>query len=265
MPRARLNGIDTYFETSGQGFPVVAVHGHSLDRRMWREQVSSFSQRYRFVRYDMRGHGLSEEPGFYSWPAYAQDMDALRHQLGEERVAVIGLSMGGAIALEYALDYPERVAALALVDSALDGFSYSDAFIGFFRRLERLGRAGDREGLEREWLAHQLFDGARKDKRAWRLVRSMVARFSWAERLRKLPDPPPAPKMLDRIGEVKAPTLIVTGERDLDDFQLIARTMEANIRGSRRVVVPGCGHLTPLERAAAFNREALRFLRDALP
>jgi pimeloyl-ACP methyl ester carboxylesterase len=118
---AELNGTRLYYEVAGSGAALAFVHGFSLDTRMWDDQFEAFAERYRVVRYDARGFGKSALPGSEKY-MHAADLKALLEQLGIDRASVVGLSMGGGIAIDFALTYPEATRALVLVDSTLGGF-----------------------------------------------------------------------------------------------------------------------------------------------
>ena len=145
MPHAPTNGIVTFYEDSGAGSAVVLIHGHSTDLRLWDTQVGPLTDAgFRVVRYDVRGHGRSTvtERG-YTWENYALDLRDLLDHLGIASASLVGLSMGGGIALAVAVMFPERVASLVLADSALPGFGYSD---DFSQEVEELVAAVRAEG-----------------------------------------------------------------------------------------------------------------------
>src|SRR3989304_8530925 len=142
MPHTYTNGIVTFYEAAsprGSGpFPaVVLIHGHSVDLRMWQYQVPALLEAgFRAVRYDVRGHGRSMvPPEGYTWEHYPADLGDLLDRLNVERPAtedlgldaahLVGLSMGGGIALQFALDFPPRVLSPPLVDSTLPGLTHS--------------------------------------------------------------------------------------------------------------------------------------------
>jgi pimeloyl-ACP methyl ester carboxylesterase len=183
LPHVDTNGIATFYEDTGQGTPVVLVHGHGADLRLWDLQVPALLEAgYRVIRYDVRGHGRSAiPPGGYTWENYALDLRDLLDRIAVPRAHVVGLSMGGGIALQFALDFPERVSSLVLVDSALPGFYYSPEFAGAIEELVAAVRAeGPRAAFERLWLTHPLFEGVRRFPERFELT----ARRPW-------PTPPP--------------------------------------------------------------------------
>src|SRR3990170_419584 len=121
MPKARLNGVEIAYEVRGQGYPLVLAHGYTASKEMWADQRDAFSHRYRLVTYDCRGHGESEAPAVpnqYSLDIFVKDQKALLDHLDIGEAYVGGLSMGGMIAMRFALKYPDVVRALLLCDTS---------------------------------------------------------------------------------------------------------------------------------------------------
>ncbi len=268
MPYIPTNGIDTHHEDAGQGPSVVLIHGHSADRRMWDLQVPALvGAAYRAVRYDVRGHGRSAvPPSGYTWSNYALDLRDLLDGIAVPRAHVVGLSMGGGIALQLALDFPQRVASLALVDSALPGFDYSPEFADAIEALVAAVRAeGPAAAFERLWLVHPLFDGIRRFPERFELLRTMALAYAAADYLDETPYAPPERQAVDRLAEVRAPTLVLVGELDIPDFQIIAEVLAGNIAGARLQVIADAGHIPPLEQPEAFNQTLLAWLRRLHP
>lgn len=268
MPQTYTNGIVTFYEDAGAGEPVALIHGHSLDGRMWAYQVPALVEAgFRAVRHDVRGHGRTEiPPDGYTWENYARDLAELLDHLNIERAHVVGLSMGGGISMQFALDYPERVLSLTLVDSALPGFGYSDAISNTIQALrDAVAAEGVWPAFQRLWLSHPLFDGVRTKPEAYALAEEMVHGFQAPEYVRRgeestEPETAPAPQVVDRLGEIAVRTLVVVGENDVDDFRFIAEILAATIPGARQVILPGCGHMVPMEDPHAFNGLLLDFL-----
>ena len=123
MPTAKINGIDLYFETSGQGQPLVFIPGLGGTTDLWYAQRAFFSERYHFISLDNRGAGRSDKPaGPYTMQQFADDLHALLDHLEiAEPILLVGASMGGIIAQAFIHDHPQRVAKLALVCSGVSG------------------------------------------------------------------------------------------------------------------------------------------------
>src|SRR2546425_5373816 len=145
MPRAQVNGISLYYEVTGDGPPLVLVHGFACGIRSWDPQVKALSRSHRIVTYDVRGHGISEAPrdaAEYSQAISVADLHALLVQLGIRRAAVGGLSMGGNIALNLALAHPTVVSALVIADTGAgsdDPAEWAAAANTFADALDRRG------------------------------------------------------------------------------------------------------------------------------
>jgi 3-oxoadipate enol-lactonase len=272
MPFATTGDVETYYEDESpeaasprRETPVVLIHGHSADLRLWEPQVGRLLHAgYRVVRYDVRGHGRSTVPTTgYSWEHYQADLRALLDHLRLERAHLAGISMGGAIALQFALEEPERVASLALLDSALPGFSYSPEFEDDVERLRAAVRAeGPRAALERIWLPHPIFDGVRRHPEAFAALQHMILDYPAADYLDEAEYAPPERPAIDRLQEVQAPALVVAGELDLPDFLIIADILAESLPRARKLIVPDAGHLPSLERPELVNEALLSFLAE---
>jgi proline-specific peptidase len=262
MPTAYVNGIHTYYEIAGEGHPLILIHGHTLNLRLWDPQVPAFAAHYRVIRYDLRGHGQSDAPRTgYRWPEYVEDLAELLELLGVHRAYLLGLSLGGGIALEFTLRLPEMVDALILADSVLDGFDYSREFTDSLRHLQqRVRRDGAESALQNVWLQHPLFDGVRDDPDLFQQVQEMVRAFPAMEYRFDQPSRVRPWRQVHRLGEIEVPTLVVVGEKDISDFQRIAVRLEKEIPHARRVVIEGAGHLVNLEQPERFNEVVLEFL-----
>lgn len=276
MPHTFTNGVVTFYEDAGNGPVVVLIHGHSADLRTWDYQVRPLVEAgFRVIRYDVRGHGRSMvAPGGYTWAGYSADLRDLLDRLNVERpiterldvpaVHLVGLSMGGGIALKFALDNPGRALSLTLVDSALPGFTYSEEFSAQIEALVEAVRAeGPRAAFERLWLSHPFFDGVRRYPERFALVREMVLSYQAADyREEATAEADEQPQLIERLPEIKPPALVVVGENDLPDFRLIADILSANLPNARQLAMADCWHLPPLEKPEEFNEALLRFLQE---
>lgn len=118
---AEVNGARIFYEVAGEGEPLVLVHAGIADSRMWEDQLTAFAARYRVIRHDLRGFGMTAMvEGPFS---HHEDLRALLDSLDVERAHLVGCSMGGGAVLDFALEYPQRVGNLVLVGSAVGGFA----------------------------------------------------------------------------------------------------------------------------------------------
>lgn len=256
-----VNGTRLCYEVDGPGDApaLVFVHGFSLDTRMWDRQVEAFAGRYRVVRYDLRGFGRSAIPEAGVHYQHHDDLRALLDTLGIERAVVVGLSLGGAVALDFVLRQPERVRALVLVGAVVPGFD-APGLHALSRDVWTAGRTSGADAAKALWIECGLFEVANERATSRVALRRMVSDYSgwgwtdsdpgtWAE--------PNCAAQLDRIS---VPSLVVVGERDLPDMLQAANALASGIHGAREVVLPGLGHLPNMEDPPAFNRVVLDFL-----
>jgi 3-oxoadipate enol-lactonase len=274
MPTVHANGIDIYYELHGPDRagqpPLVMAHGFSGSTEEWRDQVLPLAAERQLLLYDVRGHHLTtapEDPEQYSMPTFAADQRALMLALGIERAHIGGLSMGGMIATQFVLDYPQMVASYLLCDStAGNGGTGSEAgrweqvMIRFFLLLDRvaiehgLAELGERQlQWNRTWVPHWDEIPESDDVTRERMRRITLHGFLGASRaIRERPD------LLHRLPEVKAPALVLVGE--WDSFLACSRLAREAIEGSRFVVVRRAGHGTSTWRPQAFQRTVSEFL-----
>ncbi|MDH5508319.1 MAG: alpha/beta hydrolase, partial [Anaerolineae bacterium] len=117
MPKIDLDGLETHYQITGQGDPLIFIHGLGSSGRDWEQQVEHFSKSYRVVTYDVRGHGLTAKPkGPYSVPMFAADAAALIQALELAPAHIVGLSMGGWIAFQLAVSYPNLLKSMTIIN-----------------------------------------------------------------------------------------------------------------------------------------------------
>jgi 3-oxoadipate enol-lactonase len=246
------------YEIGGHGEPVVFVHGFSLDRSLWEPQWAAVSARHRAIRYDLRGYGESTLPdGPYT---HVGDLGALLGALEARPAHVVGLSMGGIVALGLALKAPDAVRSLALIDTVLDGHRMSEAWSQRWRTIVATARGGDVAGAKRLWLAHELFATSRALPDVRVAVGAMLDRYSGWHWSHQDPVGAAARPATELLASVAVPTLVVVGERDLPDFQDIARRLARDVPRATLTVIAQAGHLPNLEAPDEFNDVLLAHL-----
>jgi pimeloyl-ACP methyl ester carboxylesterase len=254
---ANVNGTRLYYQMAGTGHPLVFLHGFSLDTRMWAAQWEAFAQHWRVIAYDLRGFGQSALP--QEVYRHCDDLRALLDHLGLARADIVGLSKGGGIALDFALEYPDRVRALVLVDSTLGGYVFSQEWERQIRGVWAAARTTGIEAAKAEWLAHPLFKPISCTPAAPHFQR-IVKDYSGWHFGGQDPDQAPTPPAVERLADVRAPTLVIVGELEMQDFLDIADVLEQGIPGARKVVLPGVGHMSNMEAPERFNEVVLEFL-----
>ena len=258
-----INGAHVYYESAGTGDAVVLLHAAIADARMWDDQVRPFSQRYRVIRYDLRGFGQTTAPPIKF--THHDDLRALLDALAVERAAVIGCSNGGRVAMNFTLANPDRVTKLAMVCSGPGGFAPAE-FVpaALDQQLEEAFRAGDLEKAARLgaqlWFAGPNRPPEQVDPAKLELVYEMCLNDLRKDAAGVGDEQSMAPPAAERLSEIHVPTLIITGEYDEPYPLLAAPFMEQGIAGARRVSLP-TAHLPSMERPDDFNRVMLEFLK----
>lgn len=242
-----------YFEVFGTGEAIVLIHGHSLDHRMWQDQVKFLSNKYQVVTYDMRGYGKSSVPvGSYS---DHDDLSALLKHLNISKTNVIGLSLGGEVAIDFTLEYPKHVNKLIVADSSLGGYKST---VDWNVHAEEQGID---KGIE-NWLNHKVFETTRKNEVVKKKLENIVRDYSGWHWLNDDPSIKLDPRALVRLNEIKSKTLIIVGENDLDYFQNIANILNERITDSKMMVISGAGHMVNMEKPEEFDGIISRFLEE---
>jgi 2-hydroxy-6-oxonona-2,4-dienedioate hydrolase len=262
---AEVNGASIYYETLGTGEPLVLVHAGIADGRMWDGQLGAFAERFRVIRYDMRGFGRSEMvEGPYS---HHEDLLGLLNHLGIERASLVGCSQGGGAVIDFALRHPDRALALVLVGPAVSGVESDEAPPEEWDELVAADEAGDLERVSelevRIWVDGPYRGPEEVDPAVRGLVREMnlIALQTEASGLgEETPADPPA---ADRLAEIQAPTLVLVGELDRPEILAKADLLERSIPNARKVMMPGTAHVPNMERPEEFNRIMLGFLTEA--
>ncbi len=257
MPTIRANNLVQYYELSGGGQPLVFIHGLGSSTRDWEHQVPEFSQAYHVLTLDLRGHGRSDKPnGPYHISLFAADLAGLLDALGFGTAHIVGISLGGAVAFQFVLDYPARVKTLTIVNSGPSlGGTPEQARQEIARRVGIVQQLGMR--AMGQALAPALFP--KPDQAALREM--FIER--WAEN-----DPrayiEATRSMLgwdvtDRLGTIVCPTLVIAADQD---YTPVA-AKEAYVRRvphAQLVVIPDAHHATPLELPGKFNAALMGFL-----
>lgn len=259
---AHSDGVGIAYDVRGEGEPLVLVHGLAYDRHGWGRLPDLLAERFRIVLVDNRGVGESEAPpGPYSVPQLAADVVAVLDDAGIERTNLFGVSLGGYVAQEFALAYPERLSRLVLCSAAPGGAAAHpmpaagvEAF-GKYPTMEReaglrlmvensLGARGVRElpGLADEIFAYRLEHAPSLE--AWRA--QAVAGATYVND--------------DRVREISAPTLVLAGGADAVVDARNAELLASLIPAARAVVVPERGHLLIWEDSERVAELVVEFL-----
>ncbi|MCC7447718.1 MAG: alpha/beta hydrolase [Anaerolineae bacterium] len=258
---ADVNGTRLYYEVAGSGFPIVLIHGFGADSRVWDHQVEPFAKHYQVIRYDARGYGKSAVPTGESY-THPDDLEALLDCLNIQQAHIMGQSMGGEIAMEFALAYPAATRSLILVDSALGGYQWSQAYneswIPIFTEAAQSGFKNAIDIL----MTHPLHVPISEKPEAASRLRAILNDYSAWHLTNRDTWRRPEPPAIQQLANITAPTLLMIPERGIPDFQQIAALLQRDIPNVRTVRIPGSGHVIPLEAPEQLNAVTLDFLAD---
>jgi len=257
MPILHVQDIKLYYETTGQGEPLLFIHGLGSGTRDWEKQVAFFSRCYQVITFDVRGHGKSDKPpGPYSVPLFAADTAELMKSLAIGRAHVVGISMGGMIAFQLAVDAPNLVKSLVIVNSGPEFVARTfKERLGILQRLlivRLLGMRKMGEVLgkrlfprpEQRHLRRVLIERwAENDKRAY--LASFRAIVGWS--------------VVEHLGGVRCPVLVVAADQDYTPVSF-KEGYAAKLPHTELTIISDSRHLTPVDRPDQFNEALMTFL-----
>jgi len=260
---AEINGTKIYYEGKGEGTPLVLIHGGLSDHRLWDDQFDYFAFHFRAIRYDGKGFGQSDPPKetFFAH----RDLNALLDFWQVERAHLLGLSMGGGIAIDFGLEYPNRVKSLILAAPSLGGFPYSKALMqkGFeliTLFLERGGEEAFRMLFEDPYWQYTVPPRSREAARnkMKKLARTFFKVLRWDMNLMQ----PLSPPAIGRLSEINIPTLVIAAGFDHPDNLKVVDRLASDIKKAKKVEIPGVGHMMNLEAPQQFNNIIFEFLAN---
>ncbi len=263
MPKVKVNDIHLYYEVYGQGEPLVVIMGLGANTHGWDMQIPTFSREFQVVAFDNRGSGRSDKPATrYTIRLFADDTAGLMDALGIASAHVYGQSMGGLIAQELALSYPQRVRALLLGSTSCGGRQAVAA------SPEHLTLMASLNTLSPEEAAEKGLPLLYSDEFTARKRQELIARSLAEAELRPPPDAfgrqvqaAVRHKAYDRLPQIRCPTLIISGSEDKIVPAENSRILAERIPNAELVVLPKAGHGYLVECAEESNAIVLDFLR----
>jgi len=258
---APVGGTRLFYEVKGTGPAVVLIHGGQMDCRMWDDQFTAFAQQFHVIRYDVRGYGGSFEPDLlYS---DADDLAGLLDYLKVTKTHIIGLSLGGRIAIDFAVAHATRVSSLTLAGPGLSGYEPPNAIESDLRmwNLVKAARDDGPDAATELWLKDPFMAPAMEQARLVPRLQKLARENAHCWLQNPVLQRPPKPSPAKRLGEIKVPTLLVVGDRDVPQIKATIETLEKGISGSRKVVIKDAGHMANMEKPGNFNDVVLSFLR----
>ncbi len=257
MPSINVGSTEIYYEIHGQGDPLLLIHGLGSSSQDWEMQLPQFSTHFQVINIDLRGHGLSgKPPGPYSIPLFAEDTIQLIRALELSSTHILGISLGGMVAFQLALDCPDLVRSLVIVNSVPELIAHNmNDWISYWKRLlitrvfgmEKMGQVlaerfftepeqeGIREIFVRRWAANH--------KPSY--LASLKAAFGWS--------------VLGRLEEIQVPTLVIGADGDY--FSNAEKEGYTQLMpNAELVIVENSRHALPAEKPDAFNEIVEEFL-----
>ncbi len=263
---AEVDGGRLYYETSGDGPAMVLIHAGFLDSRMWDPQIPVFSESHVVIRYDVRGFGRSDVAR-NKYSDY-KDLRGLLAHLSVKTASLVGVSNGGRIASDFAVEHPSMVDHLVLVSPGMSGYKASgleeEKMWQEFDKQMKPQEDADREG--------RAADAVEMDVNAWASAQTPADR----ERITKIAmdnfhvhvenpwklQVPPEPRTWQRLSQIRIPTLLIIGDRDVPAQILMVDNIHSHIPGSKKVLIQGADHIVNMSKPDEFNRTVLEFLKQ---
>lgn len=265
MPYCEVeDGVRLYYESFGAGAPVVFIHGGGTSHETWEQQTGALFERFHTVAYDLRGHGASDKPGHgHTFDRLVEDLEALLAHLGLDRVTLVCHAIGGYVGLKFALKRPDALSGLVLVDSSArflgDDEERGGFSIAFFENLLATMAADKVNATVRlidDYFFHRDPGAATKQVILAEMLQWPLAATRMLARDAINFD------VIDRLGEIRAPTLVLHGRHDRKQRFAGAALLNAGIRGSRLVVFENSAHLPYIEEVQLFNHTLIAFLEE---
>ena len=254
MPKALLNGINLYYEDNGSGFPVIFTHGYAGTNRAWEGQVAALSERYRFITYDMRGHGQSDAPDTlsrYTLDIVVEDIYQLLRHLGIRKAVIGGLSLGGYLTIHFYNQHPDMVAAIILMDTG-PGYrtpekarDWNQIRMDCASILEAEGMRGfmkSEYSKEDYYVTPEVM--IKQNPRGLANISRGVMINPWG---------------LDILPNIKVPALVICGDRDAV-YLSATDYMVQKIPGAKKVIIANAGHGANIDQPQVFETTVLDFL-----
>lgn len=260
---APVEGGRLYYEVLGEGLPLILIHAGFLDSRMWDEQFKLFAEEFKVIRYDVRGFGKSDRPS--SKFTNSNDLYSLLKHLQIPKATLIGVSNGGAIALDFAVEHPEMLEKLILVGTGVRGYENTPVEEKIWDKFDEMMKPQELAVKE-----NRLAEAVEIDVNVWAPAQNPRNRKRILEiamdNVHTQAEPPgkwqakQQTPTFKRLNEIKAPTLLIVGDRDVEGMLLLSKRLQRLIPNSKLEMVEGADHVVNLSKPRQFNRLVLEFV-----
>lgn len=252
-----VGGSKIYYETLGSGRAIVLLHDGLLSAVTWDDVWEPLGAHHHVIRYDRRGYGRSEVPiGSYS---STEDLRKLMTHLRVGHAVIVGSSSGGALAIDFALEYPEMVDGLFLIGPVLHGMEFSEEFRKRARRHNEPMEHDDVKAWARNWSQDRFLIAEPNEKGRRKIYEQLGENAEQLKGFDAALEEKLSPPASQRLAEIKATTLILVGEADIGDVHSHCDAIKSGVRNSERLMVKGAGHLIQLEKPAEVAKRIENF------
>jgi len=249
-----------YYEDLGKGNPIVFIHGRTLDSRMWQPQIDVLKTNYRCITYDLNGFGKSEIPKDGYDPVLT--LKELLEYLNLSKITIIALSLGTHIAINFALDYQQFINKLVLMSCTIPGSQFSKKFNDDWAEVENAGKNGNFDLAKKLWISCKAFSQLEKNNpNNYKLFCNIVDSYTCWD-IFNPPKKISRPDAIKRLSEIIVPTLIISGERDYDDFIKNGKLLGEKLPKTEVVTISNSTHMVNLEFPDIVNKLILDFLKS---
>jgi 3-oxoadipate enol-lactonase len=250
-----IGPVSLNVEVSGEGPAIIFIHGFTTTSGFWRNQVDLLAQDHKVVCFDLRGHGDSAKPHGvpYTIEAFSDDLVQLMDRLGIDEAVLVGLSMGGSIVMRTALDHPDLVKALVLVDTSAAGVGEAIQSSRVLSQIDTLGvETASAEVIEHSFAAstdRSIVDWAKNEvtKAPVHVAKEAIVSLGTFD-------------VRDELEKIGCPTIIIVGEEDKITPVSLSERLNKGIARSKLVIIKGSNHFPMLEQPAAFHEAITEFL-----
>ena len=258
-----VNGARIHYERAGDGLPVMFLHAGIADLRMWEPQVVAFARHFDVIRTDMRGFGRSELPP-ERWSPVG-DLLALIDDLHLKPIHLVGCSIGGGVAIDFALQHGERISKLVLVAPGIGGTDFGAKYPQLMAEVDAAEKSGDTDAINRAEM-HLWLDGPGRPrgyvKEPLRTLFLDMNGGNFQSDFNSAPRDALDPPAAERLHEITAPTLVVVGDKDIPPVFDSVEVLMEKVPHARKAVIHDAAHLPSLEHPHEFNRVVLEFLLE---
>ncbi len=254
-----VDGGKIYYETKGHGKSIILLHPGLTDLRMWKQQIDELSKDYKVICYDQRGYGKSDLPTKYYSPN--ADLLTLLDSLKIEKANFVGICMGALHAMEFAIEYPERINTIAVSGISFLNWKYSDDVIKKHVEFSSIVAEGSDKAIEtiksdpfwKQTIPSDNYETAQKDflTLLQENKRAFTSNWQFKEQIFTT---------MDKISGIDKPVLVIRPEKEVDYMIEIADYLIEKLDNVVEVNIKGTGHLSNMENPKEFNRVILEFL-----